>query len=138
MKKARKVFLLAVAVNLFTAGWNLAAGDDVWVAVGLGSVTVIVAIQLHFERRYRRDMAAIKLAHDALDARAPEGVRVRRADGTEVPCELVYRGLNEEGIHMWQLAGTRGTMQLDHGAFRSDRDACRAGRRAPPSRSRLA
>lgn len=31
---------------------------------------------------------------------APENVRVQLDDGTEIPCELVYSGL-EDGQHVW-------------------------------------
>jgi hypothetical protein len=34
----------------------------------------------------------------------PEGVRIIRPDGTEVPCELVYVG-KEDGLDVWEVAG---------------------------------
>jgi len=33
----------------------------------------------------------------------PENVRITRADGTEVPCELFHGGL-EEGVDTWVIA----------------------------------
>lgn len=33
---------------------------------------------------------------------SPEDVRVRLPDGREIPCELQYVGLNEDGLHEWK------------------------------------
>lgn len=35
----------------------------------------------------------------------PEGVRVVRADGTELDCELVHVGPDERGMDVWEVAG---------------------------------
>ena len=34
----------------------------------------------------------------------PQGVRIVREDGTEVPCELVHEGVDEQGIDQWVIA----------------------------------
>jgi hypothetical protein len=34
----------------------------------------------------------------------PENVRLVRPDGTTVPLELTYEGMNEDGIHVWVAA----------------------------------
>lgn len=38
--------------------------------------------------------------HTALPP-CPEGVRIRRCDGTETPCTLTYSGRDEDGCHIW-------------------------------------
>lgn len=38
------------------------------------------------------------------DPKPPEGVRVVMSDGTEVPVDCVYVGLDDEGLHRWELA----------------------------------
>jgi hypothetical protein len=32
----------------------------------------------------------------------PENVRIRLLDGTIIPIELVYAGIDDEGHHMWK------------------------------------
>lgn len=36
----------------------------------------------------------------------PEDVRVILPDGHEIPCELFYDGLDDEGNHMWRATAT--------------------------------
>jgi hypothetical protein len=33
----------------------------------------------------------------------PEGVRVVRPDGSEVPCELIHLGTDERGMDCWRV-----------------------------------
>jgi hypothetical protein len=33
----------------------------------------------------------------------PENIRIQRSDGTVIPCELADLGVDEEGIHMWDV-----------------------------------
>lgn len=35
------------------------------------------------------------------DPEAPQGVRVRHADGTATPCTVTYDGPDDEGYHIW-------------------------------------
>lgn len=35
----------------------------------------------------------------------PEGVRVVRTDGTEMACELVHEGEDDEGMDVWRVTG---------------------------------
>jgi len=35
---------------------------------------------------------------------SPTGVRIRRADGSVLECELVDDGVDENGIHNWMIA----------------------------------
>jgi hypothetical protein len=44
----------------------------------------------------------------------PENVRVLTADGRVIPCELVYAGQNDDGIHVWEAVV--GTLPIEHGA----------------------
>lgn len=35
----------------------------------------------------------------------PEGVKIVRTDGTELDCELVNRGVDAEGLDVWEVTG---------------------------------
>jgi hypothetical protein len=35
----------------------------------------------------------------------PEGVQIRRGDGTVIDCELVHEGVDERGMDRWMIAG---------------------------------
>jgi hypothetical protein len=43
----------------------------------------------------------------------PEGVRVVRPDGTEVPCELVHDGPDDRGMDSWRVVGVKFRPGLD-------------------------
>jgi hypothetical protein len=34
----------------------------------------------------------------------PTNVRVVKSDGTVIPCELAYQGINDQGCHEWSIA----------------------------------
>lgn len=36
------------------------------------------------------------------DMEPPRNVRIQHRDGTTTPCELVYLGEDEEGVHQWE------------------------------------
>lgn len=104
---ARVLMVAAILVDLFAAGMNIAQGRPWWGLLwNLATAALAALVWWWGERRIRRDRArSSKLIIDSYDARPPEGVRVRRADGTEIACELVYRGRNGESIHIWEVAG---------------------------------
>lgn len=35
----------------------------------------------------------------------PDGVRIIRTDGTELECELINRGISDEGVDVWEITG---------------------------------
>jgi hypothetical protein len=35
------------------------------------------------------------------DPQPPQNVTAIKADGTEIPVDLVYEGQNEDGLHVW-------------------------------------
>lgn len=43
----------------------------------------------------------------------PENVRVVRPDGSEVPCELIHDGYDEDGIDQWTATGPTYRVGLD-------------------------
>lgn len=40
---------------------------------------------------------------------APQGVVLRYPDGSIVPCELTYEGVDDEGLHAWVVVNARWT-----------------------------
>lgn len=103
----RWVMIVAIAINLTWASINVARGGwHYWLAaLELTCAGALALFWRYSRRRIRYLRASTKLINDSFDAPRPEGVRVRRADGTELPCELVYRGRNEQGFHLWEVAG---------------------------------
>ena len=35
----------------------------------------------------------------------PKNVRLVRSDGTELPCELIHVGPDEDGLDIWEICG---------------------------------
>lgn len=103
------VMLLAIGINLTWGSVNVARGGwHYWLAaLEWGAAVSLALFWRSSRRRIRYYRHATKLMLDSLDAPMPQGVRVVRADGTVQPCELVYRGCNEQGIHLWEVAGMR-------------------------------
>jgi hypothetical protein len=103
----RWLFVFAMVTDLVAAAFNVAEGRGWLVAFHLGLVVGLAWIWWWTERRirrWRRATDATQLILDSLDAPRPEGVKVLRADGTVMPCELVYRG-RRDGEHLWEVAG---------------------------------
>jgi hypothetical protein len=105
---ARLLMLAALLVDLVAVGTNLSKGSAWGVGINLVSATVVLLIWRWGERRAKHWRQATKLLLDSIDAPRPEGVRIRRADGTEQAVELVYRGTVDDGYgpqHLWEVAG---------------------------------
>jgi hypothetical protein len=104
----RCVYVLAIVTNLVAAASDVSRGRGWLIALHLGLAVGMAWMYRHNERRIRRARNAARLAQlllDSLDATPPEGVKVVRADGAVIPGELVYRGRDEDGQHLWELAG---------------------------------
>jgi hypothetical protein len=43
----------------------------------------------------------------------PENVRIVRADGTVLPCDLVHLGVDERGVDQWEIANATFRAGLD-------------------------
>lgn len=43
----------------------------------------------------------------------PEGVVIVRADGTELNCELVHEGVDEDGMDRWLVTGVKFNPRVD-------------------------
>jgi hypothetical protein len=100
------MFAFAIVIDLVGAAINASQGRGWLAAFQLGLVVGLAWMWWRTERRrVRRAAALAQLLLDSLDAPPPEGVRVVRADGTVLPAELVYRGRDEDGQHLWELAG---------------------------------
>lgn len=107
LKWARAAMSLAMGVEVGMAGHNL-SGGHMWMAwLNLLCGVFIVMVWRRAERSRAATNRFIKSAILMVEseyAPRPEGVRVVRADGTETPCELVYRG-QEDGQYLWDVAG---------------------------------
>jgi hypothetical protein len=101
----RCVFAFAIVVDLVAAAINGSQGRGWLAAFHLGLVVGLVWMWVRTERSIRRSRAAATWILDSMEAPRPEGVKVLRADGTVLPCELVYRGREEDGQHLWEVAG---------------------------------
>jgi hypothetical protein len=104
----RCVFAFAIVVDLVAAAINASQGRGWLGAFHLGLVVGLGWMWVRTERRIRHVRTVARRAQlivDSLDAPRPEGVKVLRADGTVMPCELVYRGREDDGQHLWEVAG---------------------------------
>lgn len=48
-----------------------------------------------------------------MNCERPQGVRVIRADGSVIPCELAWVGIDEDGMAEWEISTTVNFRQGD-------------------------
>lgn len=104
----RGALVLAMVANAYGAGRSYGQGRTGLAAVDLACVVALAwVLWFHVHRLRQADYlrAATQLVMESLDAPRPRGVKVLRADGSEQPVELVYRGRDDEGIYQWSVAG---------------------------------
>lgn len=102
----RRVLFLTVCVDLFGAGVNVARDRPGWVVFYLAVACFVSLTWWHMEyrvKRLRAETTALLVAAAEFAPR-PQGVRIVRANGEEVPVELVYLGF-DEGHYEWLVAG---------------------------------
>src|SRR4051812_42961448 len=96
--------VFAVAANTFAAVINPSSW---WSAFNTAACCVSVGVFLYFRRQRRQIARHLHVALGELAPR-PRNVRVLRADGDVVNCELVFLGTEGEGDAMhyhWLIAG---------------------------------
>lgn len=73
-------------------GWDWLVNVTSGAVGGLGVAIVV---------RKRKELAAVRRARRT-EPQPPRNVRVVKADGTVIPVECVYRGQDEDGVHIWR------------------------------------
>lgn len=71
----------------------------------VGAATVMATLGANRDLREVNAILVERMRADAGPPATPVNVRVRYPDGSEQPLELVYRGLRDDGIHVWTATG---------------------------------
>ena len=81
-----------VAWNAAALAWNVALGS--WWAVLPAAGLAVLAVSSPYRHR----------DHGLPAGARPEGVVIHHPDGSATPCELADAGLDDNGLHVWEVA----------------------------------
>ena len=81
-----------VAWNAAALAWNVALGS--WWAVLPAAGLAVLAVSSPYRHR----------DHGLPAGARPEGVVIHHPDGSATPCELADAGIDDNGLHVWEVA----------------------------------